>query len=182
MPGHDGLPWPWLGEIALVACAALIVGLVTLLRQGAATSANAYTVLRQIVQSAQGSFPSSGVSTFSYAQIPWYLLPPGVAHYAGHHRIITHWRVRDATHFRVDVQALDPAPERGTITAALDGDTLTTHDARSGKATVPRGRPLQQLSMTPSQLLSFAQNGARFAGIYGPGVPNARTRSPRTRH
>jgi hypothetical protein len=158
-------------QLGLAAIALLVVGawaLFSTLDRQAATPANAYAILQRAGQLTSGTYPYSGSSRVNFTKIPWYLLPPEVANYAGHYEIVTRWWVKDANHFRVDVQVLNPALERGSITAVLNGGNLTIYDARTGRATVLRRPYIRQLRATYPFLLSFLQNGAQVNGLYSP--------------
>jgi hypothetical protein len=158
--------------LAAIACAAVVIAAVFgVFGQQRPATVSAYAILvRAGQQPTSGLYPFSGSSRVSFTETPWYLLPPRVADYAGHHVITAQWWVEDANHFRVDIHVLQPALERGAITAVLNDGMFTVYDARSGRATVLRREPLRQLSMTAPALLSFLQNGAQPNGLY--------TRSP----
>jgi hypothetical protein len=156
----------WLGMAALASLAVIAWVVVAVLGQGTATTVDAYGILQRASQLAN-PYPYSGSARVSFTKTPWYLLPREVADYAGHHDMVTQWWVQDATHFRVDVQVFSPALERGRIVAVLDGTTLTTYDARSGRATILHRRSLAQLGMTAPRILGFLQNGAGDS-LYSP--------------
>ncbi|MDQ2743777.1 MAG: hypothetical protein M3Z66_15990, partial [Chloroflexota bacterium] len=132
--------------------------------------ADAYGILQRAALGSSSLYPYTGSSEITFRQIPWSLLPPDVAHYAGRHRVVAHWSVRDATHFRVDLQVLDPVLERGAITVVLNGPTLTTYDSRTETARVLRGTAWQRqrLSMTPRGLLEYFQTGFAPIGVQQP--------------
>lgn len=156
---------PWQGRTlaGLLAALVVVLGIVVATSRRSVPRADAYGILRRVALGSNSLYPYTGSSEITFRQIPWSLLPADVAHYQGRHRVVAHWSVRDATHFRVDLQVLDPILERGTITVVLNGPMLTTYDSRTETARVLRGTAWQRLSFSPQEVLDYLQNGATFS-------------------
>jgi hypothetical protein len=151
-----------------IAACLLVIAFVVFTTGRRATPANAFTILQRVAQASSLVYPHTGTSDVSYQEL-WYLLPPQIVDYAGTHRVIAHWAVRDATHFRVDIHILSPQLDRGSITVVLNGTTLTSYDDRTGKAYVMRGltrNPTafwQRVGLPPDAFLSYLKNGATMS-------------------
>lgn len=150
-PKNMSRRWQALMATVVVCFAALGVGL--FLNQPAATPANAYTLLRQVTRATETQ-PYSGTAEISYTALDQYVLPNGAISRLGLHKIVTNWVVRDQHHFRIDVHTLSPAIDSGTLTAVLDGATLTTYDTRTQTAGVAQD--------PDPGLLAYLQTGATY--------------------
>jgi len=155
-------PVQWRTATGLLAALVVVLSIAVATSRRGTPRADAYGILQRAALGSSSLYPYTGSSVITFRQIPWSLLPPDVAHYEGQHRVRAHWSVRDATHFRVDIQVLQPALERGTITVVVNGATLTTYDSRTGKARVLHGSAWQRPSMwsiSPRTLLAYLQSG-----------------------
>lgn len=161
-------PVQWRAATGLLAALVVVLSIAVVTTRRGTPRADAYGILQRVAQGSSSLYPYTGSSVITFRQIPWSLLPPDVAKYEGQHRVLAHWSVRDATHFRVDLQVLDPVLERGTMTVVVNGATLTTYDSRTGKARVLRGSAWQRLSLSPQEVLGYLQNGATFVGLQQP--------------
>jgi len=153
-------PVQWRTATGLLAALVVVLSIAVATSRRGTPRADAYGILQRVAQGSSSLYPYTGSSVITFRQIPWSLLPPDVAKYEGQHRVVAHWSVRDATHFRVDIQVLDPVLERGAITVVVNGAALTTYDSRTGKARVLRGTAWQRRSISPRTLLGYLQSGA----------------------
>jgi len=161
-------PGQWRTATGLLAALVVVLSIAVATSRRGTPRADAYGILQRAALGSSSLYPYTGSSEITFRQIPWSLLPPDVARYQGQHRVAAHWSVRDATHFRVDIQVLQPALERGAITVVVNGATLTTYDSRTGKARVLRGSAWQRLSISPREVLGYLQSGATFVGLQQP--------------
>ncbi len=164
-------PVQWRTATGLLAALVVVLSIAVATSRRGTPRADAYGILQRVAQGSSSLYPYTGSSVITFRQIPWSLLPPDVAKYEGQHRVVAHWSVRDATHFRVDLQVLDPVLERGTITVVVNGATLTTYDSRTGKARVLHGSVWQRRpmwSISPRTLLAYLQSGATYVNLQQP--------------
>lgn len=78
--------------------------------------------------------PYTGTFEIHWTRLMGAALPTAAASYAGEHRALVHWSVRDLHHWRADVQIIDPPLESGMMTGVLRGWRFTEYDARSDLA------------------------------------------------
>lgn len=161
-------PVQWRTVAGLLAALVVVLSIAIATSRRGTPRADAYGILQRAALGSSSLYPYTGSSVITFRQIPWSLLPPDVAKYEGQHRVVAHWSVRDATHFRVDLRVLQPVLERGTITVVVNGATLTTYDSRTGNARVLRGSAWQRLSLSPREVLGYLQSGASFVGLQQP--------------
>ena len=112
--------WRVPGLAAALAALAVVLALVLHPGQSSVTPVNANDLLRAAAQASASQFPYTGTSQVSYLDVPQYTLPDSPASVVGQHRVLVHWQVQDATHYRVDIQTVLPALDAGreTVVAA----------------------------------------------------------------
>lgn len=99
--------------------------------------------------------------------------PPAAASYLNTRQVEMHFAVRDASHYRFDIQTVQPALEAGTRTVIVQGDLMWMYDTRTDVATrfpVPPFNP-GATQPDPSALLSYVLlSGDDLRGL-GPSSP-----------
>jgi hypothetical protein len=96
-------------------------------------------------------------------------LPNAAMSYQNTRQIEIRFAVRDATHFRFDIQTILPVLEAGTRTVVVNGSQMTVYDTRSRVAAsypVP-GQPATPTTPDPATLLRLLMQGNDLRG-YGP--------------
>lgn len=128
--------WPW-GAAASTAVALVAALALLLVPFGPRREAplDPRTVLAHAVSASTSLTPYTGASETSYVSAPDGA-PDSTARDIGTHRVISTWSVRDSTHWRVDIQVLQPALLREHEVAVADGHSvvwyrgLTRHAVR----------------------------------------------------
>ncbi len=154
--------WRLPGLVGALAALALVEASVIRLGEQTATPANAYDLLRAASQASTSQFPYTGTSEVSYLDLPQYALPNSLASVVGQNRVLVHWAVRDATHFRVDIRTFLPALDSGRDTVVVRGEKVFRYDTRTNTAAVGTLFPFIRKTFAP-ELLPFLRSGA----VYG---------------
>jgi|GEM_PF-5429003 len=111
-------------------------------------------------QAGESASAYTGTAEVRYTSLPRFDLPTTAADYSANHQAMVRFAVRDRSHFRADVQFINPAIDNGTLTVVVNGSTSTSYDARSRlafAAKVPRQRRAAYLDELLQMLLSGAE-------------------------
>lgn len=107
--------------------------------------------------------PFTGTAEVTYTQLPQYNLPSMATVYAGHHKLLVHFSVRDRLHFRVDIQTVSPAIDSGVLTVVERGTSILSYDTRTETAGVAQQTPVRLppawKKYLSNYLLSYFMNG-----------------------
>lgn len=117
-------------------------------------------------------FASYRITTVAaYMSQPDQNLPASAITTIGRHTVIERMVVRDATHYRVEVQTVAPGIDSGTLTVAVAGRRMVAFDSRTGQAAwntisgpsapdptgIEIGLALSPMAPTPNPGQSFRQ-------------------------
>ncbi len=149
------------GVSGAIAAVAIVVAVVLHPGQSSVSPANAYDLLRAAAQASARQFPYTGSSEVSYLALPEYTLPDSVATVTGRHRALIRWEVRDATHFRVDIQTVLPALDAGHETVVRQGQKIFRYDSRTNTAAVGTASPSERKFFDSALLPGLRAGGER---------------------
>lgn len=99
--------------------------------------------------------------------------PPAAASYLNTRQVEMHFAVRDQSHYRFDIQTVQPALEAGTRTIIVQGDEMWIYDTRTGEAVTFPVPPFNAgaTQPDPASLLSYILlTGDDLRGV-GPDSP-----------